>query len=68
MHHLRGFLGEPGRRHSMSRAAAFLKETMGEDEYRKLLQRTGFTHLSQAVKLFDEFELKSEGYYIELTA
>ena len=60
---LYGFLGDEQR--SMSDAAKYLKEAMGEIDYRTAFIVSGISHLSEAVKLFDDmFELVRGNYYV----
>ena len=62
MIHLYGWLGDDTK--SMSTAAAFLKEQMGLVEYTTTLMIAGVGHLSEAVRLFEEFDLVQGGYYL----
>jgi len=56
----------PGESTSMSAAAAYLKQELGAETYKEILQSVGFPHLADAVRLFDaEFEVTRGGYYLK---
>ena len=56
----------PGEKSSMSSAAAHLKKELGEERYKTVMKSVGFSHLVQAVRLFDDaFEVDKKGYYLK---
>jgi hypothetical protein len=56
------FLGDEEK--STAAAAVYLKGRLDAPEYTALLNSAGIRHLSDAVRLFPEFDLTKNGYYI----
>ena len=53
-----------GEERSVASASPYLKNNLG-DSYADTLREVGFgKHLAEAIRLFDEFQLTKQGYYV----